>query len=108
MNTFIKAAIGAAILSFSAECAVGAPTGNSAAWLDLDIIVNGTVIAPTVGASDAFCASNSSAGIDGYARHSITVAIDGVAGENRLRAQARLNNGGTAGWISDIAWVVYD
>lgn len=96
------------VLTYSAECAVRAPLGNSAAWLDLDIYVNGLIVAPTVGTADAFCSSNGTLGPDGWTRASITVPIQGISGDNTVRIQARGNNGATGLWLGESALVIYD
>jgi hypothetical protein len=101
-------AAGRKILTYSAECAVNAAAGSTSAWMDLDIIVNGVVVAPTAGTLDAFCSSNGSAGFDGWARNSITVVITGLAGANTVRIQARGNNGATGLWLGESALVVHD
>jgi hypothetical protein len=106
--TFNLPAAGRKVLTYSAECAVNAAAGSSSAWLDLDIIVNGAVVAPTVGVNDAFCTSNGTAGSDGWSRNSITVVIAGLAGANTVRVQARGNNGATGLWLGDSALVIHD
>ena len=99
---------GKKILTFSAECSVDAPTGNNSAWVDLDIIVNGVVVPPTVGTSDAFCGANGIAGFDAWVRPSITVVVVGAAGANTAQVRARLNAGATGGWVSDTSTVIID
>jgi hypothetical protein len=96
------------VLTYSAECAVSAPAGNSGAWLDLDIIVNGNTLAPTVGNQDAFCSSNGTPAADGWTRGSITIFFNGVAGGNTIRIQARGNGGATSVWLGDSSLVVHD
>jgi hypothetical protein len=96
------------VLTYSAECAVAAPAGNTGAWLDLDIIVNGNALAPTVGNQDAFCSSNGTAETDGWTRGSITIFFNGVAGANTIRIQARGNGGATSLWLGDSSLVVHD
>ena len=46
---FNLAAAGKKVLTFSAYCAVNSPAGYTTAWLDVDIVVNGVVVAPTPG-----------------------------------------------------------
>lgn len=82
---------GKKILTFSAICSVEAPAGDTLSWLDLDILVNGVVVAPTVGADDAFCSANGTIGFDGYVRASITIPIQGLAGTNYVQIKARGN-----------------
>ncbi|MBN8510384.1 MAG: hypothetical protein J0L57_17465 [Burkholderiales bacterium] len=105
---FALPAAGRKVLTYSAECAVNAPAGNNTAWLDIDIIVNGVVVPPTVGTGDAFCDANGTAGFDGWARNSITVVITGLAGANTVRVVARGNGGATGLWLGQSALVVHD
>jgi hypothetical protein len=71
------------VVTFSAECAVSAPAGNTTAFTDIDIVVlnaGGVVvqtIQPTLGAADAFCTANGTPGVDGWLRGSATV-VGGV------------------------------
>ena len=68
------------VVTFSAECAVSAPAGNTTAFTDIDIVVlnaGGVVvqtIQPTLGAADAFCTANGTPGVDGWLRGSATVS----------------------------------
>src|SRR5262245_48475808 len=73
--SFNLTSAGKKVLTYSAECAVTAlPDYNP--WLDLDIYVNGVIVAPTVGDQDAFCTSSGTAD-NGFVwfRASITVVI---------------------------------
>jgi hypothetical protein len=96
------------VLTFSAECAVDAPAGNSVSWIDLDILVDGVAVSPTAESSDAFCAANGTAGFDGWVRPSITVPVRLTVGTHTIQVQGRLDFGATGGWISDIAVVLHD
>lgn len=96
------------VLTFSAECSVDAPAGNSSAWVDLDIMVDGVAVAPTASTLDAFCGANGTAGFDGWVRPSISVPLRMTAGAHTIQVQARLDAGATGGWISDIAVVLHD
>jgi hypothetical protein len=91
------------IVHFAAECAVNAPAGNTTAWTDVDIqVLNaaGAVVqtlAPTVGTLGAFCSADGSAGLSGWQSNAV-IAIGGTnlpAGNYRVRAVGRLNNGAT-------------
>lgn len=93
------------IITYSAECAV-AGTENS--WVDIDILVDGNVIPPTDGSSDAFCSGNATPGFDGWATQSITVAVQPGQGNHRIQIRARLNGGATGGWFGDTSLVIYD
>src|SRR5262245_42525787 len=44
----------AVIITFSAECAVNAPRGNTTAWVDIDVRVDGIALPPTDTDKDAF------------------------------------------------------
>ncbi len=106
--TFNLPAAGRKVLTFSSECAVSAAAGNSSAWSDIDIIVNGAVVAPTVGSADAFCSANGTAVFDGWETNAITVVIQGVAGANTVRILGRPNGGATGIWFGERALVVHD
>lgn len=101
-------------VTFSSECAVNAPAGNTSAWTDIDIVVlnaAGAVVQtmpPTVGAGDAFCASNGTAGFDGWETNAVT-AVSGPlpAGVYRVQVRARLNGGATGGWFGERSLVVW-
>lgn len=103
-------------VTFSAECAVDAPAGNFSAWVDIDIVVldpNGVVIytlPQTEFASDAFCASNGTAGFDGWESNAFT-AFGGArlaSGRYRVQVRARLNGGATGGWFGERSLVVWE
>jgi hypothetical protein len=106
--SFNMPAAGKKVLTFSAECAVNAPAGNTIAWVDIDILVNGVVVSPTTGSQDAFCSANGTAGFDGWETNAITVVIPVVLGANNVRIQARLNGGATGLWFGERALVVHD
>lgn len=106
-RTFNITATATYVLTFSAECSTDAPAGNSGAWVDLDVLVDGVAVSPTAGAADAFCGANGTAGHDGWVRPSITLPVRLVAGSHTLQVQGRLNNGATGGWISDISMVIH-
>lgn len=102
------------VVTFSGECSVNAAAGSSSAWTDVDIVVlnaAGAVVRtlpPTVGAADAFCASNGTAGFDGWESNSIT-AVNGTGlpgGFYRVQVRARLNGGATGGWFGERSLVV--
>jgi hypothetical protein len=109
-NVFTKPANTRLVITFSAECAVSAPTGNPNAWLDVDIVLlNATTnavvytAAPTAGSFDAFCASTGTAGFGHWATHSVQALIpfNLPAGNYKAAVKARLNNGGTGGWLGE-------
>jgi hypothetical protein len=91
------------VLTYSAYCTVYGVEGGGG-WLDLDIYVNGVVVAPTIGSSDIFCSQNG-----GWSRASITVPIQGISGDNTIRIKARLNGSSYVGlWLGESALVIYD
>lgn len=94
---------GTYLLTFSGECDVAGPIGS---WLDIDLQVNGVVVAPTVGSADAFCSGQWPGGLGGWSHPSITTAVTLNAGSNTVRVLARLNGGATLGFIDDISLVV--
>jgi hypothetical protein len=111
---FANAAGQRIVATFSSECAVNAPAGNVSAWTDVDIVVlnaAGVVVqtmTPTAGAGDSFCASNGTAGFDGWETNSVT-AFGGAglpAGNYRVQVRARLDNGATGGWFGQRALVI--
>ena len=91
---------GKKVLTYSLVCGVQDNLG----WMDLDIIVNGVVVEPTVGTKDAFCAAKESS----YERNSITLVIQGREGVNTVRIAARLSS--EAFWMSGShsALVIHD
>lgn len=89
--SFTLASRGKKVLSFSAICSVDAPASDTLSWLDLDILVNGVVVAPTVGNDDAFCSAKGTAGFYGLVRASITIPIKGISGNNTIQIKARGN-----------------
>lgn len=91
-------------LTFSAECAVVAP---SAGYLDIDIRVNGAAVSPTHEANNVFCIANGTPVLDGWERGSIGVAVDLLAGTNTIEVVFTPTNGATGGWIGDTALVVH-
>jgi hypothetical protein len=87
--TIYPSSSGVRVLTFSASCAVLANAGDTSAWVDLDIVVNGQVVAPTAGTHNQFCNANGSGWYSGYTRASITIPINVVAGANTIRVFAR-------------------
>lgn len=96
------------VLTFSAYCAVYAPAGVTTAWLDVDIVVNGVVVAPTSGSGDPFCSSNGSGQFDGYVRTSTTVSIQGKEGSNSVRVLARGSPYATGLLLGATSLVIHD
>lgn len=111
---FANAAGQRIVVTFSSECSVNAPAGNTGAWTDVDIVVlnmfGGVVeiLAPTAGVGDAFCASNGTAGFDGWETNAVT-AFGGTtlpAGNYRVQVRARLNGGAVGGWFGERSLIV--
>ena len=105
---FNLSSAGKKVLTYSALCAVQAPPGDATAFLDLDIYVNGVVVAPTVGNRDAFCSASGTGGLDGWVRASITVPIQGIAGTNTVSIKARGTFNATWLFLSDAALLILD
>jgi hypothetical protein len=106
--SFNLSSAGKKVLTYSAECAAFAPLGYGG-WLDIDIYVNGVIVAPTANNEDAFCTAHGAEDDDPrYVRASITVAIQGILGNNTIRIKARGSGGATGLWLGDSALVVYD
>jgi hypothetical protein len=101
---------GKKVLTYSAICAVGAQAGDADATLDLDIYVNGVIVAPTAtgGYQGVFCSSNGTDAFDGWTRPSITIPIQGISGNNTVRIRARGSSDGSAFWLGNSALVIYD
>jgi hypothetical protein len=97
------------VITYSAECAVGAPAGNTITWVTVDIYLDGVALPPTAGAWDAFCAANGTAETDGWSTHSITIPTPALlAGTHTVVVQASVEAGaaGDVGWIGDSSLIV--
>jgi hypothetical protein len=103
------------VVTFSAECAVAAPAGNTTAWTDVDVqVVNAATglvvqtLSPSIGTADAFCSANGTAVYDGWVRGSITLAggLGLPAGVYRIQVIGRLNNLATGASYGDRALVI--
>ena len=105
---FNLAAAGKKVLTFSAYCAVNSAAGTTTAWLDVDIVVNGVVVAPTSGSGDPFCSANGSGKFDGYVRTSTTVSIQAKEGTNSVRILARGSPHATGLLLSATSLVISD
>jgi hypothetical protein len=108
--TFKLSSAGKKILTYSAACAVHAPTGNTSAYVQLDIYLNGVIVPPTGEYGDPFCSANGVFGYtDGMVRASITVPIQGVSGNNTIQIKAQGNGLAFGGFIlGNSALVIYD
>jgi hypothetical protein len=95
------------VLTYSAECSVDAPTGNSAAIVDIDIEVNGVGLPPTDISTDTFCGADGVVGFSNFTHPSVTVLAPMNAGSNVVRVLGKFHGGATGGWISDSALVVH-
>ena len=106
--SFTLASAGQKVLTFSAICSVNAPADDALSWLDLDIVVNGVVVAPTVGGDDAFCSANGTISGDGYVQASITIPIQGISGNNTIQIKARGNYQASGLRFDKSSLVVFD
>jgi hypothetical protein len=106
--SFTLGSAGKKVLTFSAICSVDAPAGDTLSWLDLDILVNGVVVAPTVGSDDAFCSTSGKGGYYQYVRASITIPIQGLAGTNYVQIKARGNYLARGMYFYNSTLVVFD
>jgi hypothetical protein len=102
---FNVATAGTYSLTYSAECSADNGANSNAGWVHLNIEVNGVVVAPTVGSSDAFCSPDNVAGSSGWVRPSITIPVRLVAGSNTVRVLGGLVSV-TTGWLGDSALVI--
>jgi hypothetical protein len=104
--SFKLGSAGKKVLTYSASCAVGATFND---YLELDIYVNGVIVAPTTSLYDAFCTSNG-LGREAAGPHtlaSITVPIEGITGNNTVQIKVKGYSGSVL-WLSDSALVIYD
>jgi hypothetical protein len=97
--SFTLPAAGKKVLNYSALCVVGGPTSG---WGDIDIYVNGVVVAPTAGI-EAFCHGGSQ-----WSRHSIILVMQGQLGLNTVQIVGRVYNGGTFFSLGKSALVIHD
>jgi hypothetical protein len=105
--SFSLASAGKKLLTFSSECAVNAPSGFYGDFVELDIVVNGVVVAPTVDI-DPFCSANGTSLFDGYVRTSITIPVQLNAGTNTVQVKVSGSANVTGMWIGQSALVIYD
>jgi hypothetical protein len=97
------------VITYSAECAVGAPAGNASTWVTIDIYLDGVALPPTAGTLDAFCVANGTASLDGWATHAISVPTPALpTGTHTVEIKASVQSGaaGDVGWLSDSSLVV--
>lgn len=106
--SFNSAKAGRFVLTFSAECSADTGTTTATGWTEIDVEVNGVIVAPTVGSSDAFCSPNNTAGHDSWIRPSITLPVTLVAGANTVRVLGKFVAPVTSGWLADTAIVIHD
>jgi hypothetical protein len=98
--TFNLNSPGKKVLTYSVVC------GVRSLYVDLDIIVNGVVVAPTLGVAQ-FCGATGNEPIM-FAQRSITVAIQGVKGTNTLRILASGDSSSTEFVFRASSLVVHD
>ena len=109
---------GKKVLTFSAVCQVRGPGGSmfyNDAHLDLDIYVNGVRVALTTPGinptpDDAFCSKGYTPedGFGPLTRASITVPIQGNAGNNAVQIKVRGQAGATGLFLARTSLVIYD
>jgi hypothetical protein len=92
-----------AVVMFNAECAVA---GISDRWVSIDILVDGTPIAPSHD-DNAFCSGNASAGFDGWASQAtIATIILANAGVHSVQVRTSGNAPPASRWIDDLSLIV--
>jgi hypothetical protein len=99
---------GTYVLTYSAECSADNGAATNAGWVHLNIEVNGSVVAPTIGSSDVFCSPDNVAGNSGWVRPSISIPVRLVAGNNTVRVLGGIVTPVTTGWLGDGALVIHD
>jgi len=103
---FNVAKAGTYSLTYSAECSADNGAASNSGWVHLNIEVNGVVVAPTAGSSDAFCSPDNVSGSSGWVRPSITVPVRLLAGNNTVRILGGIVSPVTTGWLGDSALVI--
>lgn len=92
------------MITFSAECS---QSGTTAQWGSIQIVLNGTVLPPTVGNDDAFCSGDGNAGAsDSWATQSMEVVGACRQGGNVLAVRAGPRFAGTTMRLDDMSTVV--
>jgi hypothetical protein len=99
IRTFNLPSAQAMVLHYSAICMASGTDG----WLDIDIVVNGRVVAPTVGNEDIVCTTG-----EGALRAAISVRIEGIAGTNTVRIDGRRNGGAIHMQFARSSLLVFD
>ena len=103
--SFNLPAAGKKVLTYNAECAAEGPAD---AWVDIDIIVNGSAVVPSTSIFDAFCMAGGDLYLPTGVRSSHTLVFQGKAGTNTVRILARGNNGVTEWSLGDSTLVIHD
>jgi len=98
---------GTYVLTYSAECSADNGAATNAGWVEIDIEINGVVVAPTVGSADSFCSPDNVAGSSGWVRPSITVPVTFVAGVNTVRILGKFFSPVITGWLGDSSLVIH-
>jgi hypothetical protein len=88
------------VLSYWALCTLN---GVSGGWVDLDIVVNGVIVVPTGGTNDPLCSVD-----ERSTTGSITIQIQGVAGNNTVVIVGRRVVGASVMQIGNSALLVFD
>jgi hypothetical protein len=87
------------VLSYSAVCHATGTTG----YVDIDIIVNGNSVVPTADNNDPFCNA-----AEAHTIGSMTLQIQGIAGNNTVRISAKLIPGATHMSFGNSALLVFE
>lgn len=106
---------GVVTVTYTAECAVGAPAGNTTTWLNVDLeLVNVAThavigLAPTNQINDALCTADGFAELGGWRMSSITgVTTTLPAGTYVAQVRANLQDApaGAFGWLGDTTLII--
>jgi hypothetical protein len=98
---------GRVAITFSAECAVDDPTGDTVkSYVDIDILVDSVAVPPSAGNTDTFCFAHGGPGFDLFTHPSVTVVKVLAAGRHVVKVLGRRNGPATGGWLSDSSTVV--
>jgi hypothetical protein len=87
---------GTVVIRFEAQCAALDSLANRLSNVDIDIVVDGRVLPPSINSQDAFCTDNGTVFVDGHGRASMTVRASLGRGGHDLRIIAYTTNGGRA------------
>ena len=96
----------AILIKYSAECGVRGTAASQ--WMDIDILVDGVVVPPTVGSSDAFCTTDKTFGSNSWVMAGVNALYTvPLKGAHTIQIQGKLNFGATVGHLGDSSLVVF-